>query len=96
MYMGGSRVRDGVLAAGFEEHGTGDSVVLKHFHFANDGGKTHVDEWYGGSIPLKGTMDPALDVILAVNVRMRMLTHIASFPLGLVACLLTILLLGRR
>lgn len=45
-----------------------NNVSPKHVHFANYGGKTQADEWYGGSIPFDRAMDPAMDVILAVKV----------------------------
>ncbi|EXJ69458.1 uncharacterized protein A1O5_07494 [Cladophialophora psammophila CBS 110553] len=64
----GPRVRDILLAAGAQDHcAMGDSVRPKHVHFANYGGKTQADEWYGGSIPFDRAMDPAMDVILAVK-----------------------------
>ena len=66
----GPRVRDILLAAGLDEHAMHGSVVPKHVLFANYGGKTQADEWYGGSVPLERAMDPAMDVILAVKVSM--------------------------
>lgn len=65
----GPRVRDILLAAGVEEPVLHNNVAPKHVHFANYGGKVQADEWYGGSIPLDRAMDPAMDVILAVKVR---------------------------
>ncbi len=65
----GPRVRDILIAAGLQEHAMQDGVAPKHVHFANYGGKTQADEWYGGSIPLERALDPAMDVILAVKVR---------------------------
>ena len=65
----GPRVRDILLAAGLQEHAMQGSVAPKHVHFANYGGKTQADEWYGGSIPLERAMEPAMDVILAVKVK---------------------------
>jgi sulfite oxidase len=72
----GPRVRDILLAAGVKDDGVQEGTAPKqrHVQFANYGGKTQADEWYGGSIPLERAMDPAMDVILAVKVR---------FPRGL-------------
>lgn len=66
----GPLVRDILLAAGVgEEDGAMPrNVVPKHIHFANHGGKTQHDEWYGGSIPFARAMDLEMDVILAVKV----------------------------
>jgi len=65
----GPRVRDILLAAGVEEnqplHG---GVPRQHVQFANYGGKTQDDEWYGGSIPFERAMRVDMDVILAVKV----------------------------
>ncbi|KIW93455.1 uncharacterized protein Z519_06060 [Cladophialophora bantiana CBS 173.52] len=91
---GGPRVRDILLAAGAQDHrAMGDSVRLKHVHFANYGGKTQADEWYGGSIPFDRAMDPAMDVILAVKVRIQHPPY-PSPPLGDMSA--DLLLLGRR
>jgi len=90
----GPRVRDILLFAGLQEHAMQNGVAPKHVHFANYGGKTQADEWYGGSIPLERAMDPAMDVILAVKVGMQ--THKVSFhPFGR-ARLLIVSRLGHR
>ena len=65
----GPRVRDILLAAGVkEDQVVHDGVSPMHVHFANYGGKTQHDEWYGGSIPFDRAMDPDMEVILAVKV----------------------------
>ena len=87
-------MRDVLLAAGLEEHALHNNVIPKHVHFANYGGKTQRDEWYGGSIPLERAMDPAMDVILAVKV--RIVTQRLRSWLLLVMNLLTSWLVGQR
>ncbi|OAL30578.1 hypothetical protein AYO20_08665 [Fonsecaea nubica] len=77
----GPRVRDILLAAGVQDHcAMGDNVPPKHVHFANYGGKTQADEWYGGSIPFDRAMDPAMDVILAVKMNGLPLPARHGFP----------------
>lgn len=65
----GPRVRDILLAAGVDDgHSVHNHVAPKHVHFANYGGKTQEDQWYGGSVPFDRVMCPDMDVILAVKV----------------------------
>ena len=62
-------MRDVLLAAGVKDkNGVQDCVQREHVQFANHGGKVQKDEWYGGSIPFARTMDPQMDVILALKV----------------------------
>lgn len=68
----GPRVRDILIAAGVEpEPVMQNEVSPRHVHFANYGGKTQQDEWYGGSIPLNRAVDLDMEVILAVKVCMQ-------------------------
>ncbi|KAJ9634004.1 hypothetical protein H2204_006551 [Knufia peltigerae] len=78
----GPLVRDILLAAGVgEEDGAMPrNVVPKHIHFANHGGKTQHDEWYGGSIPFARAMDLEMDVILAVKMNGLPLEARHGFP----------------
>ncbi|KEF55214.1 sulfite oxidase [Exophiala aquamarina CBS 119918] len=77
----GPRVRDILLAAGVEEDQVvHDGVSPMHVHFANYGGKTQQDEWYGGSIPFDRAMDPDMDVILAVKMNGQPLPARHGFP----------------
>ena len=80
----GPLVKDILLAAGVEYNlNMQGNVAPKHVHFANHGGKTQHDEWYGGSIPYHRAMDSDMQVLLAVKV--RICTH--SVPDGrLVIC----------
>ncbi|KAK5268407.1 hypothetical protein LTR96_006114 [Exophiala xenobiotica] len=81
----GPLVRDILLAAGVEENrGMQGNVAPKHVHFANYGGKTQQDEWYGGSIPFDRAMDPEMDVILAVKMNGLPLEARHGFPVRVV------------
>ena len=80
----GPRVRDILLAVGLDEHAMHGRVAPKHVHFANYGGKVQADDWYGGSVPLERVMDPAMDVILAVKVRMSTPNVFPFAPFGAV------------
>lgn len=66
----GPLIRDVLLRAGVvDSEVVHDGVSPRHVHFANYGGKTQHDEWYGGSIPFARVMDPDMEVILALKVR---------------------------
>lgn len=65
----GPLVRDVLLAAGVKDSTTlPNGVKRNHVQFANYGGKTQEDEWYGGSIPFERAMNPDMEVILALKV----------------------------
>ncbi|KIX05542.1 uncharacterized protein Z518_06414 [Rhinocladiella mackenziei CBS 650.93] len=77
----GPRVRDVLLAAGVKEtQVTHGDVSPKHVHFANYGGRTQQDEWYGGSIPFERAMSPNMDVVLAVKMNGLPLPARHGFP----------------
>jgi len=77
----GPRVRDILVAAGVQDGVAIDvEVAPRHVHFANYGGKTQEDEWYGGSIPLDRAMDPGMDVILALKMNGLPLPARHGFP----------------
>lgn len=62
----GPRLRDVLHAAGVKV--VPGQTEPQHVQFANYGGKTQEDDWYGGSIPLARAMDSDMDVILATKV----------------------------
>ncbi|EXJ83090.1 sulfite oxidase [Capronia coronata CBS 617.96] len=77
----GPRVRDILLAAGVDVYqAMHTDVTPRHVHFANYGGKTQQDEWYGGSIPFDRVMCPDMDVILAVKMNGLPLPDRHGFP----------------
>ncbi|KAG9770821.1 sulfite oxidase-like protein, partial [Aureobasidium melanogenum] len=77
----GPRVRDILLAAGVDDPQVmHDGVSPRHVQFANYGGKTQHDDWYGGSIPFDRAMSPEMDVILAVKMNGAPLPARHGFP----------------
>lgn len=61
---GGVRLRDILLRTGVQE----DALDDMHVWFASNMSKCQDDKNYGGSVPLRKAMDPAGDVLLALDV----------------------------
>ncbi|ETN43519.1 uncharacterized protein HMPREF1541_02678 [Cyphellophora europaea CBS 101466] len=76
----GPLVRDILLAAGVNEEPLQGRVRPGHVQFASFGSKTQEDDWYGGSIPFSRTMDPDMDVILALKMNGKPLPPRHGYP----------------
>jgi sulfite oxidase len=65
----GVRLRDVLIHAGVDASLTQDALEGKHVWFASHATPCQDDSYYGGSIPLSRALDPDMDVILAIDVR---------------------------
>lgn len=69
----GPRLCDILLAAGADENESlHEGVQPEHVQFASFGSKTQEDDFYGGSIPFDRALDPDMEVILALKVRLTL------------------------
>jgi sulfite oxidase len=80
----GPRLRDILLAADTAQEDS--SVQSRHVQFASVGTATQDDDYYGGSIPLDRAMDPDMDVIMALRVRVESWNFSMQRPPGASCC----------